>query len=524
MKIAIVGAGQVGTSIALGAHRSGFAQNIVLYDNFDDLEENVKIHSLEENAKMPCRVLDKPDVPSELSTVIQANKAIDVVHGTDTLDEFKKALADADIVVLATPIEAFGGVTEAIAPHLKQGVILTDVGSLKKLSIDGITAALKKTGRNDVHYWWSHPGKGTEAQGPNAASANMYDNASVFVGSLGIRASKEEQEPYKTLLQLWKSQGAQAEIIDDRTHDRFFGITSHLQHVLVFSLMDMGHIDRQLRPEYQNAGTALRNTTRVATASAPMWLPVFEGNKLVIAEAASGFKRHFESITASLEKGDLAGIEKILREAHNFRSSLVVKDEMNVPPVLRENILGEIADATGQYDAVQIQPKNAIGLLKGIGDGETFARGTSLPFLIAAASALNAEDVLAKKIDLPRMVNPSFLDGSAPALNDPAFMARLLMANREDVLNVSNQYLERVDTLVEKIKTSDVEYIENLIKNVHALRKQMPLSRRMEKGTESNDPVRQEYLIGSSPTQGEPGLAVRGGGPSFSRGFSRAVM
>ncbi|HVY12675.1 MAG TPA: prephenate dehydrogenase/arogenate dehydrogenase family protein, partial [Alphaproteobacteria bacterium] len=189
-KVAIIGIGHIGASLALGMRARGVARRIVAGDK---------------NARHVA-VAIKKKIVDEAST------------------QLSRAVKDADLVVLCTPVSAMGPVMKAIGPHLKRGAILSDVGSVKQGVIDAVKEYLPKS----VHFVPAHPIAGTEFSGPLAGLADLFEGHWCVITPL----KGADKSAVKKVSDLWKRLGSQVKIMEARHHDKVLAITSHLPHLI----------------------------------------------------------------------------------------------------------------------------------------------------------------------------------------------------------------------------------------------------------------------------------------------------
>ncbi len=472
--IIIIGGGQMGFSIA-----SGLKQR-------------------QEPADLHVQVIE-PNPEYREQMLMALGSELSISENIENAD-----IEEADLVILATPISQFGDVTDQIATRLKDGAIITDVGSAKYTSVMRINESLDQSGRNhsDVFYVPSHPGVGKAGQGPLTGDPDMYEGHPVFVVPPGTEASSEKHAAFQEVKSFWSELGAKTAEIDVFSHDRFFGATSHFQHVAVFALTELGRESEQnnLSTGYYNARTWMRNTTRISQANPDMWVPVFQENKTALLEAAEGFSQKVDIIKRSLTDSDTPlELKEVLMQAHNYRISM--RDDEP-----REGVVAELFDWAEFYDIELTdlpEAKNVSSLFNNK-SGADFMRGTLLPTALAAALTLNVQEIDSAKvkgINIAENANPSFLDGSAPMLSDPDYLADLLFYNRDTFLPVLEAYMTKFDMVVEAIENKDDLKIRSLIEDVSDIRSAMPEPRKYLDVTTGMEVVRERYLVRSGLDQ-----------------------
>ena len=222
------------------------------------------------------------------SSLIHAikNKAIDVA-----LTDPKKALRNADFVILAAPVESIIKIFTTISPYLKRGCIVTDVGSAKSEIVEAGERILSAPG----FFVGSHPLVGSEKKGAN------YANADLFQGALCImtpteKTNKVAQEKVKFF---WTKIGAIVRNVKPEEHDEILAYVSHLPHLLAYGLMDVipkGYLDY--------ASTGLKDTTRIASSSAGMWSDICLSNSKNVIKSLDELTKQLSEFRRAIIKND----------------------------------------------------------------------------------------------------------------------------------------------------------------------------------------------------------------------------
>ncbi|MAX94823.1 MAG: hypothetical protein CL559_03130 [Alphaproteobacteria bacterium] len=370
MRLSIIGGGQIGTSVARAAARSGKYRDISISEPDDDARKVLK----------------------ELLAQDPATKRIEVT------DSNKKAANRADIVVLATPIDQFAPVTHEIADSLKSGVAITDVGSIKQQSAAAILDNLPKgmAGR----YVPAHPTVGDEGSGPKTSKPDMFDGGTIIVDTSTADASAAT-----AITQLWEDVGGKPLGLTAGQHDKLYGTTSHLQHLVAFAATRALPSESTKLSEDQRS---LYQMTRIADANKEMWLPIFEGNKSAIVESGAAYMDRLTSIKQALQSGDREGLTAILTKAHDFAKGFQAPEDDAVLVAARDTMRAP-SDKAGD--------------------------GLGLPMVLANVTALNAQRVEGEiKQPLAPLANRSLKEASRLTQLPPAQSADFLLANRGAVL------------------------------------------------------------------------------------------
>ena len=225
------------------------------------------------------------------------------------------AVANADLVILAAPPSALPALLAGIAPVLAHDAVVTDVASTKR----GVIAAAR-AGLGDAfgRFVAGHPIAGSEQSGPQAANANL------FVGARCVLCPEAETDPQALarVLDLWRAIGARPGVMPASTHDALFAAVSHLPHLAAFALAGAlaDHEDAARLLEW--AGGGLRDTTRIAASSGPLWADILLDNADAVRAAGQLFAAQWAQLEAALEQGDRAALVAQIEKGAIWRRRL----------------------------------------------------------------------------------------------------------------------------------------------------------------------------------------------------------
>ncbi len=216
-------------------------------------------------------------------------------HVVDTAAE---AVAGADLIVLAMPVGAMGAVAEEIAPHLKKGATVTDVGSVKRHVIDSVSPHIPE----GVHFIPAHPLAGTEHSGPRSGFASLFDNRWCLI----VPPEGADPEAVARLTALWQAMGANTDEMDADHHDLVLAVTSHTPHLIAYTMVGVAdHLRRVTDSEvikYSAAG--FRDFTRIAASDPTMWRDVFLTNKEATLDILGRFTEELFVLQRAIRQGD----------------------------------------------------------------------------------------------------------------------------------------------------------------------------------------------------------------------------
>jgi cyclohexadieny/prephenate dehydrogenase len=263
-RLALIGTGLIGGSIARAARASGAAKSIVATARSAETRKRVK-------------ELGFADEVAETSA---------------------EAVKDADLVIVSIPVGACGAVAKDIGPHLKPGAILSDVGSVKASVARDMAPYVPK----GVHFIPGHPVAGTENSGPDAGFAEL------FVNRWCILTPVEGTDPAATekLVAFWQALGAYVETMTPDHHDLVLAVTSHLPHLIAYTIVgtadELGDVTESEVLKFSAGG--FRDFTRIAASDPTMWRDVFLHNKDAVLEMLGTFNEDLSKLTRAIRRGD----------------------------------------------------------------------------------------------------------------------------------------------------------------------------------------------------------------------------
>lgn len=276
-RIAIVGVGLIGGSLALALRAAGHDGEIVGIDR-----------EAERLAQARARgVIDRGET--------------DAVAG----------VAAADIVVLAVPMGAMRAVLEAIAPGLAPTAIVTDAGSVKGSVVADARRALGSLARCVP----GHPIAGTEHSGVEAAFATLFRDCRVILTPTG----ETDADAVERIRALWQQAGARVETLGVDDHDRLLAAVSHLPHMLAFGLVDALARDGAGERVFRYAAGGFRDFTRIASSDPVMWRDICLANREALLNALQSYRADLDALTAEVEGADAEGLLARFERAKSAR-------------------------------------------------------------------------------------------------------------------------------------------------------------------------------------------------------------
>jgi len=291
-RVALCGLGLIGSSLARAIQASGAAGTLVGTDGNDAVRERARDLSL-------CNGI------------------------TDDLGE---AVKDADLVVLCVPVGAMTELAKEIAPSLKPGTIVSDVGSVK----DHVTKGLAEYLPDTVHIIPAHPIAGTEHSGPDAGFAELFENRWSIL-TPGVDAPAEVVE---RLRKLWERCGAKVDEMTPEHHDLVLAVTSHVPHLIAYTMVgvadDMERVTEREVINYSAAG--FRDFTRIAASDPTMWRDVFLTNRKATLEILGRFTEELFALQRAIRTDDGEALHQYFTRTRAIRRGILeAGQDVDVP-------------------------------------------------------------------------------------------------------------------------------------------------------------------------------------------------
>ncbi len=227
------------------------------------------------------------------------------------------AARDADLIILAAPVGANAALAAAIAPALKPGTIVTDVGSVKQAVIDAVAPHLPA----GVHLVPAHPVAGTEESGPEAGFAELFEGRwCILTPPPGTDA-----EATARVAAMWRAVGSDVDEMESRHHDMVLAITSHLPHLIAYTIVGTAtELENTLQQEViKFAAGGFRDFTRIAASDPVMWRDIFLANKDAVLEMLGRFDEDLTALQRAIRYGDGAALEDWFTRTRAVRRSII---------------------------------------------------------------------------------------------------------------------------------------------------------------------------------------------------------
>lgn len=268
-----------------------------------------------------ARVIKRDGLAGEIAIATRTEKTLARARELRLGDAYTtnpaEAAAGGDLVILCAPLGANAALAEAIGPALKPGAIVTDVGSCKESVIRDVKPHLPE----GVHLVPGHPVAGTEHTGPDAGYAELFE------GHWAILTPDDSTDPVavSVVRELWQRAGSEVEIMDAAHHDQVLAITSHLPHLIAYTIVNSAtDLESDLKKEVVKfSAGGFRDFTRIAASDPVMWRDIFLNNREAVLEILSRFSKDLTALRRTIRRGEGEVLEKIFTRTRAIRRGIV---------------------------------------------------------------------------------------------------------------------------------------------------------------------------------------------------------
>jgi cyclohexadieny/prephenate dehydrogenase len=236
------------------------------------------------------------------------------------------AVEDADLVILCSPVGTYAALAAEIAPALKPGAILTDVGSVKGAVVRDVEGHVPP----GVHFIPGHPIAGTEQSGPESGFAELFINRWCILTPL----PGADPQAVERLSAFWRACGSNVEIMTPEHHDLVLAITSHLPHLIAYNIVstaaDLEEVTSSEVIKYSAGG--FRDFTRIAASDPTMWRDVFLNNKDAVLEMLGRFSEDLSALQRAIRWGDGDTLFSIFSRSRQIRRGIIAAGQDTAAP------------------------------------------------------------------------------------------------------------------------------------------------------------------------------------------------
>ena len=281
-KIAVIGVGLIGASFALAVRHHKVANHIICYDK-------------SETAR---------------------NEAASLAIGDEIADSLDKAVQDADLVVMAVPVGVMGELMQEIAPFLKKGSVVTDTGSTKASVLRDVSPYLPES----VIFIPSHPMAGTEFSGPSAGFIGLFKDKYWL-----LVPGEAPRDDVDRLASLFQAIGAITEEMDVKYHDKVVAITSHLPHLIAYTIVGTAiDLESDIKDDVVRfSASGFRDFTRIAASDPTMWRDVFLNNDEAVLEMLQRFNEDLSYLQRAIRWHEGDKLFDLFTRTRDIRKSII---------------------------------------------------------------------------------------------------------------------------------------------------------------------------------------------------------
>ena len=285
-KVCIIGCGLIGSSIARGIKKNKLATKVVSSNRSNSTNKKV----------------------IRLKIVNEAS--------SDT----KKIVKGSDLIIIASPLSSYKNIILKIKSSLKNGAILTDVGSVKKNAISLIEKNIPK----NISWISSHPIAGTEESGPESGFSELFKNRWCIL----TPSKKSKSKDIKLLEKFWQKLGSKVDIMNAKQHDYILSITSHMPHLIAYNIVNttLKIKKKKNRNIVKYSAGGLRDFTRIAASNPIMWRDIFIQNNENTSKMIDKFIKNLIDLKKAVKSKNEKKLEKIFKNTKKIRKEIIQKD------------------------------------------------------------------------------------------------------------------------------------------------------------------------------------------------------
>jgi cyclohexadieny/prephenate dehydrogenase len=292
-RLAIIGQGLIGSSIARGVYAHGIPGEVVVTDSSPRVRARVK----------------------ELG-----------IGAARIVDSNREAVEGADLVIACVPVGAYGQLAQDIGRYLQPGCVLSDVGSVKGSVVRDMAPHLPA----HAHFIPGHPLAGTERSGPDSGLADLFENRwCILTPPDGADAAAVER-----LRAFWSALGSQVEVMSIEHHDYVLAITSHLPHLIAFTIFHTAiHREQSTNTEViKYSAGGFKDFTRIASSNPTMWRDIFLNNREAVLGVLKEFNKDLAALADAIERGDAEKLVEELSKSRLMRRKVIEKEHISLAP------------------------------------------------------------------------------------------------------------------------------------------------------------------------------------------------
>ncbi len=291
-QITIIGLGLIGSSLARAAMQQNLGTTVIGFDR-------------------------SPEVRA---------RSRELKFATSIAEDLAQAVREADLIILCAPVGANAEIAEQMAPHLKTGAIISDVGSVKASVVAAISPHLPQ----GVHFIPAHPVAGTEYSGPDAGFATLFNKRWCIVTPL----PDSSEAAIAKVAEFWQACGSNVELMSPHHHDQVLAITSHIPHLIAYNIVGTAaHMEAVTQSEViKFSAGGFRDFTRIAASDPTMWRDVFLNNKEAVLEMLGRFTEDLTALQRMIRYGDGDGLFDLFTRTRDIRRNIIAEGQETAAP------------------------------------------------------------------------------------------------------------------------------------------------------------------------------------------------
>ena len=282
-KVCIIGCGLIGSSIARGIKKNKLATKVVSSNRSNSTNK----------------------------------KVIRLKIANEASSDTKKIVKGSDLIIIASPLSSYKNIILKIKSSLKNGAILTDVGSVKK----NIISLIEKNIPKNVSWISSHPIAGTEESGPESGFSELFKNRWCIL----TPSKKSKSKDVKLLEKFWQKLGSKVDVMNAKQHDYILSITSHMPHLIAYNIVNttLKIKKKKDRNIVKYSAGGLRDFTRIAASNPIMWRDIFIQNRENTSKMIDKFIESLKDLKKAIKSKNEKKLEKIFTETKKIRKEII---------------------------------------------------------------------------------------------------------------------------------------------------------------------------------------------------------
>ena len=282
-RVCIIGCGLIGSSIARGIKKNKLATKVVSSNRSNSTNKKV----------IRLKIVDEAS------------------------SDIKKIVKGSDLIIIASPLSSYRNIILKIKNSLKNGAILTDVGSVKK----NVISLIEKNIPKNISWISSHPIAGTEDSGPESGFSQLFKNKWCIL----TPSKQSNNKDIKLLEKFWKKLGSRVDVMDAKQHDYILSITSHMPHLIAYNIVNTALKTKKKKDrnivKYSAGG--LRDFTRIAASNPIMWRDIFVQNKENTSKMIDKFVENLIDLKKAIKSKNEKKLEKIFKKTKKIRKEII---------------------------------------------------------------------------------------------------------------------------------------------------------------------------------------------------------